>query len=247
MRQRMLEAMALTASVLSAMPSAAQAVPSYRITGVVVSERGGAPVPNCHIMANPSPGGVQQRPQRQRGQQTDSNPSTDTDASGHFSLSLPSAGNWQLYASGRGFRSQGFDRHENFYFSGVVLTPAAPTFDLVFRVEPDSEVAGFVLDEAGEGVRNARVTLFAAESQNPDIAEALGPVRASTGTDDRGHYEFAGLAPGDYNVRGAGGAVVRGWVATALLEWRHTAADGPAAGRGVSADVVSRGDGSPVG
>ncbi len=200
MTNRGLQTLALLAGVFSAVQGAAQVSPSYRITGVVVSERGGAPVPNCHIMANSSGGSAQQRPQRQRAQQNDSNPSTDTDASGHFSLALPSAGSWQLYASGRGFRSQGFDRHENFYFSAVVLTPAAPTFDLIFRVEPDSQIEGFVLDEAGEGARNARVTLFAAESQNPDIADALGPVRASTGTDDRGHYEFAGLAPGDYNV-----------------------------------------------
>ena len=201
MRRCVIRTLAWVAVGLCALPVRAEVSSPYRITGVVLSERGGAPVPNCHIAANPTGGGAaQQRAQRGRGQQNDSNPSTDTDASGHFSLPVPSAGSWQVYASGRGFRLQGFDRHESFYFSAVVLTPAAPTYNLVFRVEPDSEIAGSVLDEAGEGVRNARLTLFAGESQNSDIAEALGPVRGSTITDDRGHYEFAGLAPGDYIV-----------------------------------------------
>ncbi len=112
---------------------------------------------------------------------------------------VPSAGSWQLYARGHGFRQQAFDRHENF-FSAVVLTPGEPTYDLTFRLEPDSAIAGNVLDEAGEPVRNAHVTLVEAGTSNPDLGEDTGRVRSSTATDDRGHYEFADLAPGEYKV-----------------------------------------------
>lgn len=191
----------LSSSILFALGGAAEDLPAFKITGMVVSERDGAPVANCHLTATRGKGGVS--PQRSRRQQrnpaSDDSPSVDTDVSGHFALNVPSAGSWQIYAYGRGFRQQAFDRHENF-FSAVVLTEAAPTYDMVFRMEPDSAISGFVLDEAGEGVRNARISLRAAEPQGPDLADGLGSVRAGTATDDRGHYEFSGLAPGDYNV-----------------------------------------------
>lgn len=191
----------LSVSVLFAVGGAAEDLPAFRITGAVVSERNGAPVPNCHLTA--TRGGNGAVPQRSRRQQrnpaSDDSLSADTDVSGHFALNVPSAGSWQVYAYGRGFRQQAYDRHENF-FSAVVLTQAAPTYDMVFRVEPDSAISGFVLDEAGEGVRNARISLRAAEPQSPDLTDGPGSMRAGTATDDRGHYEFAGLAPGDYNV-----------------------------------------------
>lgn len=203
----------LSASPLNAMRHAAEEPNEFRITGVVVSERNGAAVPNCHLTATRSPAGVAApRSQKQRrNQASDDGPSTDTDLGGHFSLAVPSAGSWQIYGYGRGFRQQAYDRHENF-FSAVVLTPAAPTYDMVFRMEPDSAISGLVLDEAGEGVRNARLTLRAAEPLNPDLADGLGSVRAGTATDDRGHYEFAGLAPGDYIV----GVQAEPWYAAAM-------------------------------
>lgn len=190
-------------AVLSLFPLgvAAEEATAFKITGVVISERNGAPVPNCHLTATRSAGGVSpQRQQRQtRSPANEDSPSTDTDIRGHFSLLVPTDGSWQVYAFGRGFRQQAYDRHEDF-FSAVVLTPSAPTYDLVFRVQPDSAITGFVMDEAGEGVRNARMSLRAAEPKTPDLTEGGGSVRAGTTTDDRGHYEFPGLAPGDYNV-----------------------------------------------
>ncbi len=181
--------------------AAAAETTAFKITGIVISEGNGAPVPNCHLTATRSSGGVapQMLPRQQRIPGNEDSPSTDTDIRGHFSLLVPTAGSWQVYAFGRGFRQQPYDRHEDF-FSAVVLTPAAPTYDLVFRVEPDSAIAGFVIDEAGEGVRNARMSLRAAEAKTPDLTDGGGSTRAGTMTDDRGHYEFSGLAPGDYNV-----------------------------------------------
>ena len=70
-------------------------------------------------------------------------------------LKVPSAGSWQVYGYAHGYRRQAFEQHENF-LAGVVLSATAPTYDLRFSLEPDSAISGFVLDEAGEGVRNAR-------------------------------------------------------------------------------------------
>ena len=192
----------LSALLLSTVASHAQAAPAYRITGVILSKRSGAPVPNCHLFAREGGSATSRFQQRQGTRnrtESESNPFADTDASGHFVLVVPSPGSWRVYASGHGYRQQAYDRHENFS-TAVVLTPAAPTYDVIFKLEPDSEISGFVLDEAGEGVRNAHVSLFDAASLEPDVAGGAGPMRSSTVTDDRGHYEFAALAPGDYKV-----------------------------------------------
>ncbi len=204
-------AMTLGSIALGGASGFAQGSPVYKITGVVVSERNGAPVPRCHLTAMLSTGQASSgRPQRQRKQAADESLSTETDASGHFSMLLPSAGSWQLYGFARGFRRQAYDRHEN-YFSAVVLLPDAPVVDLVFHLEPDSSIAGFVRDEAGEGVRNARVSLLAALPEGTDADPGLGHARSGTMTDDRGHYEFAELAPGDYNI----GVQAEPWFAAA--------------------------------
>ena len=196
---------------------------AYILSGVVVSEHGGAPVAKCHLTATRSGAtSPQQRFQRQRSKESDSSPSADSDAGGHFTLTVPSSGNWQLYAAARGFRRQAYDRHEGF-FSAIVLTPEAPTYTLIFKLEPDSSITGFVRDEAGEAVRNARVNLSAAEAPGPDLVQGPGSIRASTTTDDRGHYEFAGLAPGDYNV----GVQAQPWYATSLFGRRFSNVTGP--------------------
>ena len=183
-------------ALLLGSPGFAQEPSPYRITGVVLSEVGGAPVVRGHLTASQTER-VRNGRQRVLGDRSDI--SAETDATGHFNLSVPSAGSWQLYASGRGFREQAYDRHESF-FSSVVLTAAAPTYDLVFRLEPESAVTGAVRDEAGEAVRNARVSLYGMTPPEPGLVTGPVAARANTSTDDRGQYEFAGLAPGDYTV-----------------------------------------------
>ena len=49
-------------------------------------------------------------------------------------------------------------------------------------------------------MRDARVSLLAADTANSDVAPGAGALRGNTTTDDRGHYEFAALAPGDYKI-----------------------------------------------
>jgi protocatechuate 3,4-dioxygenase beta subunit len=139
---------------------------------------------------------------RRGGPQAQENTSADSvqsDASGRFTLQVPSAGEWRLTASGRGFRSQEYEEHDGF-FSAVVLTDAAPSIDLTFRLEPDAEIEGTVLDEAGDPVRNATVNLLAARPASPELLPRAPQSRGTAMTDDRGHYDFADLAPGDYFV-----------------------------------------------
>jgi hypothetical protein len=97
--------------------------------------------------------------------------------------------------------TQAYEAHGG-YSSAVVLTTAAPAFDLQFRLPPQGRVSGVVLDEAGEPVRNANVQLFLQQVIDPS-ASAAPPTftpRGMAQTDDRGAYEFAGLPPASYQV-----------------------------------------------
>ncbi len=158
---------------------------------------GGAARPGQHF--GPPPGGRSSPGPPQSGKNE-----TVADASGRFTLELPQAGNWRLLGVARGFHSQIFEEHQGFY-TAIVLTPDAPIFHTTFRMSPDARITGVILDEAGEAVRTAQVIAERTASELPGESNAAngGPVRqleAST-TDDRGHYELAGLSPGNYLVR----------------------------------------------
>lgn len=172
---------------------------AFRITGIVLNSVDGSPVPRCHLSASleahgrgPGPGPGQRR-------QFPAADGVDADEHGRFSLSVSSVGSWQLTATALGYVSQAYDQHEN-YSSAVVLTNAVPVVDLVFRLPPESSIRGEVRDEAGEGVRNARVGLLSQQLPGPGDRTDPFRVRAFTQTDDRGMYEFANLPPGQYRV-----------------------------------------------
>ncbi len=163
------------------------------VSGVVVSESTNVPVPRCHLTLRP------ERPQTgRRGGAFDSDQRTsETDAQGRFAFDLPVEGKWQLSASANGYRTQFLNEHDGFS-SAVVLHPGLPVPVLLFHLEPDSTLSGFVRDEAAEPVRNAALTL-----QLAPVAEGTpgGPGRRQrTTTDDRGHFEVAGIAPGTYRL-----------------------------------------------
>lgn len=180
---------------LPVMAEPAAPASKFRITGVVVNSLNKAPVAHAHL--NASPAMIERRGNSPFNSQ---NPiATDTDDQGRFALTLPSAGAWRLTASANGFVTQAYEQHDN-YSSAVVLSVAEPSLRLQFPLPPEAEIAGTVIDEAGEPVRDARVTLQHRASDSPDQKNQPFQTRMSVQTDDRGMYEFAGLAPGDYRV-----------------------------------------------
>lgn len=172
----------------------AASVASFSITGTLVSSANGAPIQHGHLTATFVP---------RAGASNRQSPSpigpVDADNSGRFSISVPSAGMWRLVASARGYVTQAYDEHESFS-SGIVLTAASPAIELRFQLSPEAVITGNVLDEAGEPVRNARVSLLALPVPGPDSVQPPARARASVATDDRGSYEFDDLPPGDYRV-----------------------------------------------
>jgi hypothetical protein len=179
---------------------------NYEITGVVLNSVTGDPVPHCHLTPNlnrrggnePRMGMVirQNFGNRQFPAQTSE---FDCDERGHFTVSVPSAGAWNLVANARGFVSAAYDEHAP-YSSAVVLTAEAPTADLQFRLSPEASIVGQVLDEAGEPVRNAQVMLQNVPTPIAGGPEPVGGTRGAARTDDRGMYELPNLAPGSYKL-----------------------------------------------
>ena len=194
--------------------------PGFQISGLVVSTRDGSPVPYCRLTAFAIPGSeigtapaaarAIAQPGRQGGgraggpgrPQPIQNPETRADASGHFTLSVPHAGGWRLTAEARGFNQQDFDTQDGF-FAAVVLSDAEPAYKLTFKLTPEAILTGLVYDEAGEPVEQAQVRAELLPTPVPGASKATErPRPVGYGqTDDRGHYEISGLAPGKYLVK----------------------------------------------
>jgi hypothetical protein len=171
--------------------SAAQ---GYSITGRLVSARDGSTVVSGHVSAT-----LMGEDGRMRGSARGGT-STEANRSGDFNLPLPGPGTWRVTASGKGFRAMALDEHGSL-FTGVVVTPARPSIQIVFRLAPDATIQGNVVDEAGEPVRTAgQVNLFEKTDELPDQHDSPWRKRATTLTDDLGAYEFDNLAPGQYEI-----------------------------------------------
>ena len=172
----------------------------YGISGVVINSVNGNPVPHCHLtpsLAGPSVTGRGGSGNRQFPAPAGS---FDCDAHGHFIVAVPTAGAWRLTVSARGFVSQAYDEHD-FFSSAIVLTAEAPTKEIEFRLSPEASIAGVVLDEAGEPVRNAQLALQSVPRPAPGGPQPVGnPRGGGARTDDRGMYELPNLSPGEYRL-----------------------------------------------
>jgi len=184
----------------------------YEITGVVINSIDGSAVPHCHLMPSlnedervgfgggfGNEGGRGFRGRQFPAPELNSTSDFDCDAHGHFTVTLPSAGSWRLTASARGFVSQAYDAHPP-YSSAIVLTAEEPTKNLEFRISPEASITGLVLDEAGEPVRNAQITLQSVPPRTPGGPQPVGSTRGNARTDDRGMYELADLSQGAYRL-----------------------------------------------
>lgn len=187
----------LACSAFAAAPVAA--TPSYRITGVVISSVDKNPLPHVHLNAVPTSEGRMGGNFVARGAGFNRGIEVDSDEHGRFALTVPSPGRWRLMAGASGFVTQAYNEHDG-YSSAVVLTDAAPTINLRFQLAPEAQVAGIVLDEAGEPVRDAHVMLQRRPFPSPDREQQEFRNRMTAQTDDRGVYEFSGLAEGDYRI-----------------------------------------------
>jgi len=151
---------------------------AFQVSGTVVNKIGGHPLAGARVVL----GDVRNR-QRMV--------SMVTAEDGRFAFHVP-AGKYSLGAEKRGFLTTSYNQHEQ--FSTAIVTGAGfNTESLIINLAPNAVLRGKVLDEAGEPVRNANVTVYR-EDHGSGISQ-IRPV-LQTDTDDQGTYEATPLGGG---------------------------------------------------
>jgi len=172
-------------------PSAASTGP-FRIAGTVVSASSATPLGQALVSI------VNTKNSRDA-------QSMVTSEDGRFEFKQLKAGKYSLQGARRGFVTGAYDQHEQFS-TAIVTGAGVDTENLVLRLSPSAVLAGKVIDESGEPVRHANVTLY-----REDHSAGVSRIVRFSGdtTDDRGSFEFAPLDPGTYYVS----AVATPWYA----------------------------------
>lgn len=113
---------------------------------------------------------------------------------GRFVFPAVPAGKFSLSGMKRGFIPAAYEQHDQ--FSTAIVTGAGlDTEHLVLKLAPNGVIYGNVLDEVGEPVRSARVTLYF-----DDHSEGVDKIHEAQTvfTNDLGAYEMLSLRPGTY-------------------------------------------------
>lgn len=155
----------------------------YCIAGKVVSSASGAPLAQVRVTIAST-------------QDLNSKATVVTGADGAFAFTGIPAGKFALSAARRGFIESSFNQHER-YSTAIVTGSDVNSEHLVFPLVPQAVLSGRVIDESGDPVHSANVSLF-----RQDQSQGVTLVRQvnQTVTDDRGIYEFDELAAGNYFV-----------------------------------------------
>jgi Carboxypeptidase regulatory-like domain len=154
---------------------------TYRVAGIVVSSQTNHPIAGARVtissVRNP--------------QQAMSMVTSDT---GAFEFTGVPAGKYPLQGAAKGFIPAAYDQHEQFS-TAIVTGAGVDTEHLVLRLAPAASISGKVLDEAGEPVRHAVVTLYR-DVHGSGVSRITRTRTAET--DDQGSYELAPLIPGTF-------------------------------------------------
>src|SRR5260370_18421978 len=153
----------------------------YRIAGTVVSKSDGHPLDRVGVSVVDVKNG--------KNFQT-----VITSEDGRFLFQGLAAGKYSLGGQRQGYISAGYDAHEQ-YATAIVTGAGLDTEHLVLRLAPAGLIAGKVLDESGEPVRHAQVTVYF-----EDHSSGIGRIQQFrfAQTDNQGEYEATPLMPGTY-------------------------------------------------
>lgn len=167
------------------LPQAAGETGKCAIEGRVVHYVTGKPVPQASLtLRMPS--------------QSASPRATKADDEGRFSIADLDPGSYTLYAERSGFLKQAYGaRSSGESGPPFKLAPGQRMRDLVFRLIPQAVVTGKVLDDRGEPVDRALVSLLRDRG-------ASGEPRGTT--NDLGEFRMSGVFPGRYLFEASGAA-----------------------------------------
>jgi len=171
---------------------AAVASRGFRIAGRAVNALAGTPLVRARVTLVDT-----KNPQRTEW--------TLTSEDGSFEFLKLGAGKYALNGAKRGFIPAAYEQHGR-YSTAIVTGAGLDTEHLVLRLDPEALLTGTVLDESGEPVRRAVVSLYREDRQVG--VERIHRVRTET-TDDQGAYEFYPLDSGTYFIS----AVATPWYA----------------------------------
>jgi protocatechuate 3,4-dioxygenase beta subunit len=156
---------------------------TFRIAGTIVNAVGGNPLARARVSIVDA-----------------SNPQNTqwmvTSEDGRFEFKQVGPGKYALQGAKRGFIPAGYNQHEQ--FSTAIVTGAGfDTASLVLRLAPSAIISGKILDESGDPVRNAMVSLY-----REDRRVGVGRIIrfGNDFTDDQGAYEFTRLDAGSYFI-----------------------------------------------
>jgi hypothetical protein len=176
----LLSALASTAAQ-TAPPQSATPAGGYRIAGTVVSKIDSHPLARARITVRDA------KDQRKF-------ESMVTAEDGKFAFTGLPAGKYSLEGQKRGFIAAGYEQHDQ-YSTAIVTGSGLDTETLILRLAPTAIISGKVLDEAGDPIRHAMVTVY-----YNDHSSGIDEIRQShiAQTDDQGAYEITPLMPGTY-------------------------------------------------
>jgi protocatechuate 3,4-dioxygenase beta subunit len=124
--------------------------------------------------------------------------STTTDDQGRYAVGELTAGNYQITASKNGFVDAIYGQRRPLQAgTPVTLADAQPVNNIDLRLTRGGVITGHVLDEDGEPLSRALVTVQRYQYVRGE--RQLTPAGGDQ-TDDRGQYRAFGLPPGDYYV-----------------------------------------------
>src|ERR1700726_3420199 len=175
-----LGARALTAAQTPSIPQTATDN-SYRIAGTIVDKTDGHPLVRARVTVKDA-----RNPQKFE--------SIVTAENGKFEFNSLPAGKYDLHGAKRGYVSASYDQHDQFS-TAIVTGTGLETEALILRLAPAAIISGKILDEAGEPVRHATVTLY--RDDHSSGVDRIQQFRTAQ-TDDQGSYEVASLVPGTY-------------------------------------------------
>ena len=169
-----------------------QQVPPGGIEGQVVNAATGEPVRKVSLVLMP----VMSR--QGQGQGPGGSYSTNTDASGQFSMKDVKPGTYMLMGERTGFvRGSYGARSQMQQGSPLTIASGQVVKAISFRLQPHAVISGRILDEDGEPLANVQVQ--ATSNRYIQGRRQLVPNGAAS-TNDLGEYRIFGLAPGRYYV-----------------------------------------------
>src|SRR5215471_8599185 len=150
-------------------PQSGNAGATYRIAGTVANKLDGGPLGRARVVVLDV-----QDPKKFE--------SVITAEDGKFEFTGVPAGKYSLTGAKRGFITGSYDQHGPFS-TAIVTGAGVDTEHIVLKIMPNAMISGRVLDESGEPVRHAQMSLYL-DDHSLGIHE-VHRVRTST-TDDVG-------------------------------------------------------------